>query len=364
MAPKKHSYEPDYAVLPGETIQELLEDAGMTQAELAKRMGRPPEQISRLINGHISIEPETAIQLERVLAMPASFWLNLQSQYDEQVARVNEAGRLQHQIAWAHQFPVKAMLKNNWIKPWLSDEHLVTRLLDYFGIASSEKFEEICVPVACRQSNIYQSQPSAIAAWIRFGQRAARMENVPDYNSRAFDAILDKIRALTLRDIREATSQTVLLAREAGVLVLFVPELPNLRLNGAVHWYSNHPIIQLTIRGKRDDILWFSFFHEAGHVLKHPKNSVFIESDSNRDALEDEADRFAADKLVSPDDWRGIKNGPITPTGILRLAEKIQVSPSIIAGRLFYEKILQQRDYPAYNSLFQRICWASPSQQA
>ncbi len=78
---KSYPYEPKYAVKPGETIKEYLEHMGITQGELAHRMGRPVTQISRIINARIRITVETALQLERILARPAHFWMNLETNY-------------------------------------------------------------------------------------------------------------------------------------------------------------------------------------------------------------------------------------------------------------------------------------------
>ncbi len=83
----KEQFIPRYVVPPGETIRELLEERGMTQAELARRMGRPESTISQIINGKKKIEPETALQLERVLGMTAGFWARLEANYRVNLAR-------------------------------------------------------------------------------------------------------------------------------------------------------------------------------------------------------------------------------------------------------------------------------------
>ena len=78
---------PDYTIPPGETIREFLDELGMTQAELARRMGRPESTISQIINGKKRIEPETALQLEQVLGMTAGFWARLEANYRVDLAR-------------------------------------------------------------------------------------------------------------------------------------------------------------------------------------------------------------------------------------------------------------------------------------
>jgi HTH-type transcriptional regulator/antitoxin HigA len=79
MAPKAtvYPYRPDYAVCPGETIQEQLDARGWTQRDLGDRMNRPYEQVNRLIKGKLRLTVETAVQLGRVLGPSPQFWLIL-----------------------------------------------------------------------------------------------------------------------------------------------------------------------------------------------------------------------------------------------------------------------------------------------
>ena len=99
------SFRPDYAMLPGATLLETLEAMGMTQAELADRMGRPKKTINEIITGKAAIIPETALQLERVLGIPASFWNNLERNYQEARARIQEENRLGAEVSWINNFP-------------------------------------------------------------------------------------------------------------------------------------------------------------------------------------------------------------------------------------------------------------------
>lgn len=87
------SYAPDHVSPPGETLAELLESRGMTQAELAARTGRPKQHINEIVAGKAPITQDMAIQLERSLGAPASFWNNREARYREHLARQAEHGR-------------------------------------------------------------------------------------------------------------------------------------------------------------------------------------------------------------------------------------------------------------------------------
>ncbi len=82
------SFPPDYAIPPGDTLEETIEALGVTRARLAERTGRPQNTISEIISGKAAITPESALQLERVLGVPASFWKNLDANYRQTLARL------------------------------------------------------------------------------------------------------------------------------------------------------------------------------------------------------------------------------------------------------------------------------------
>ncbi|NME18515.1 helix-turn-helix transcriptional regulator [Megasphaera elsdenii] len=82
------------ATPPGVTIQEQLDDRGMTQKEFAKRIDISEEYISKLIDGEVHLTPEMAEKLELVLGVPASFWNKLEAIYQEKLAKIRNEFRM------------------------------------------------------------------------------------------------------------------------------------------------------------------------------------------------------------------------------------------------------------------------------
>lgn len=72
---------PGVAIPPGAHLAEELEARGMTQSELARRMGRPVQPINEIVRGVKQITAETALQLEDVLGVDAAYWMRLEAQY-------------------------------------------------------------------------------------------------------------------------------------------------------------------------------------------------------------------------------------------------------------------------------------------
>jgi HTH-type transcriptional regulator/antitoxin HigA len=91
MSKKQNEFIPDYAVRPGLTLLETIDALGMSQAELAERTGRQKKTINEITKGKATITPETALQFERVLGVPTSFWNNLERNYQAAMIRRKRA---------------------------------------------------------------------------------------------------------------------------------------------------------------------------------------------------------------------------------------------------------------------------------
>ena len=345
----KFPHQPDYAFHPGETLAETLEELGMTQKELAERAGRPLKTINEIVQGKAAITADTAIQLERVTGVPANFWNNAQSNYGAFLARQAETQALQQGIEWLRSFPLKPLWKLGWIPKLADPIEQLRALLSFFGVAGVEEWVQLWArpQVAFRKSSAFDAHPMAVAAWLRQGERQAQSVATRPFDKDKFIAALLEIRELTTADPATFESAMKRLCAEAGVAVVFVPEVSGTRAYGATRWLTpEKAILQLSLRGKADDFLWFTFFHEAAHILKHGKRDVFIESpdgatDEATRKKEEEANTFAADFLIPKDAYRELTSlRPFTTAKIQRFASGMSIAPGIVVGRLQHDKLL------------------------
>jgi addiction module HigA family antidote len=98
----------DYRTPPGATLLDILEERGMSQAELAVRSGHPLKTINEIVKGKAAITPVTAIQLERVFGVPAFFWSNREAQYRESTARREHDAQLAQAASRLREVPIRA----------------------------------------------------------------------------------------------------------------------------------------------------------------------------------------------------------------------------------------------------------------
>jgi len=84
---------------PGEILrEEFLTPLGISQARLARDISVPARRISEIVHGKRAISPDTALRLSRFFGMSERFWLNLQGQYDLEMAKDHLAGRLEQEV--------------------------------------------------------------------------------------------------------------------------------------------------------------------------------------------------------------------------------------------------------------------------
>lgn len=336
-------WNPDWTVPPGEFLLEALQDRGMSQSELARRMARPVKTINEIINGKAAITSETAIQLERALGISARFWTGVEASYRDSLARHEAQRELEANATWIDGFPIADLVKGNQLQRGSSKAETLANLLAYLGLSSPVAFDRqwLGAAAAFRTSPTFLASPKSVAVWLRWGEREAANVDVPEFDPDRFRGVLQEIRPLTRREpFQQIFDRVKGMCAAAGVIVVLVPELAGTHLNGATRWVGGKAVIQLSNRHKSDDQFWFTFFHEAGHLLSSSRRQDFLdpaEPEPNEADNIDEAaaDKFARDTLLPPADYETfVQNGDFGMAAIRAFAEHQTIAPGIVVGRL------------------------------
>jgi HTH-type transcriptional regulator/antitoxin HigA len=182
---------------------------------------------------------------------------------------------------------------------------VVEELLRFFSVASPAEWAQryATMEVAFRRTHPEQNDVGAISAWLRLGEIQAEKLDAPVYDRARFEAGIGEIRGLTTLEPEEFEPRLRALCRESGVGFVLVPAIPRAHVSGAARWLSPHrPLIQLTLDGKTNDRFWFTFFHEAAHILLHSKKHIFLDDLGGTQAAtspsEDEANAWAGNVLL------------------------------------------------------------------
>lgn len=345
-------FAPDWVSPPGDTILDLLEEREWTQQQLADRLGYSLKHVNQLINAKVPLTEDAAIRLQSVLGAPLGFWLTREAQYRERVAIQEATERQTTMVPWLERFPVRELMDIDVLPKRRVDAKskpgLVGELLSFFGVASPEQWESQYgrMELAFRRSREDQADVAAISAWLRMGERVAEKQDGPTYDETLLKSALVEIRKMTCQTPQDFQPRMQRLLHEAGVAFVLVPALPRTHVSGVARWLNlRRPLIQLSLYGKQNDRFWFSFFHEAAHILLHSqqKKSVFLDDPSKGESSskdEKEANAWARDFLIAPSAAAALGELPKTKSAVTDYAHFIGVHPGIVVGRMQHDGLL------------------------
>jgi HTH-type transcriptional regulator/antitoxin HigA len=339
-----YEFKPDYAVAPGATVEEVLHSKEMTQADLSKRTGLATKTINEIIKGRAPITAETAIKFENVFGVKASFWLRLEANYQEDLARQKANQDIDSEIEISKACQYTDMARLGWVPETRQPEEKVRNLRQHFEVASLNRLEELPMVANFRRRHSDKTSFYALMAWIQKGRIEARKIETEPFSMKKLKDSIPELRSLTTRSVKESFIKIQEICQKSGVALIFIPHLKGTSANGATGWLSpDKAMIALSQRYPFEDVFWFSFFHEMGHILKgHSKKKLYSDNMREEDLiLEKEANKIAADTLIPPQKFSEFKQqGYFYLDSIKSFAQEVGISPGIVAGRLGNENLL------------------------
>lgn len=358
-AKENKDFYPNIAILPGETIKENMVFYGMNQKELSERLGITTKHLCNIINGKAPITYETALNLQNVFGPRAEFWMNLETNYQLTKTRLEEKKKLEEDIEILKEIPYKKMLEFNWIKHFKekpSKNDIVELLRSFFGVASL-KYIKPCANVMYKKHNSKNGLSDyAILAWLRKAELNGQNIEVDEFNKTKLKKLIPQFRELTLKKPEEFYPKMVELCASCGIVLTLVKDLPKTYICGATIWRKNKAILALSVRGKRADIFWFTFFHELAHLIYHKPSDYNINYDKKEKEesyydLEKEADIIASNYLIPKDLYENFVNNFNYKDKrlIIEYSKKIGIAPCILVGRLLHDNYLTE--YSNYSDL-------------
>jgi HTH-type transcriptional regulator / antitoxin HigA len=354
--PNSETFCPDWTSAPGETITDLLRERNITISAFAENIGQTRAEALDLLHGRAAITIGVARQLQQVVGGSIEFWMARDFQYRQQTANAEESTN-----AWVRDLPIVDMVKFGWLKPIPKRSDELAACLRFFDVPNVSVWHRVYRPLEqkflFKTSESLESRPAAVAAWLRQGEiEAAKMTCAP-WNAKGFETTLASIRPLTReRDPKLFVPALKRMCAGMGVAVAIVRSPNGCRASGATRFIAeSKALLLLSFRHLSDDQFWFSFFHEAGHLLLHSHRDVFIEGLETPNAeAETEANEFSSRILIPPQHRPELLRLRQNKFDIVRFARRIGVSPGIVVGQLqHYEKIKPNH----FNGLRRRYRW-------
>lgn len=344
-------FQPDWLSPPGETVEDLLEERGWTQAEFAERTGFTKKHVNELLRGKAGLTADTAVRLASVLGSTPQFWLTREAQYRAALEERERIEALATQADWLRELPLGFMKRRGWLTGRSGKGEQVSECLAYFGVATPDAWSERYGArlTAAHSSKHSETELGAVAAWLRRAEILAEARPCRDFDRARFRDALSALRALTLEpDPQAFVPDAEKRCGEAGVALVLVPTPPRCPASAATWWLTpRKALLALGLRGLTNDRFWLALFHAAAHLLLHGKKERFLEGLDGLDAdREAEADAFARNLLIPPPAFSALEelaaSRPVEASAVERLALELGIAPGLVVDRLQHEGWLRR----------------------
>ena len=361
-------FQPDWASAPGDTIRDVLLERGISEATFGSLMGLSAGETRDLLRGRSTITIAIARRLAGSLGGSVEFWMSRDYQYRENSSRVEEVER-----TWLRQLLLGDMVKFGWLSPCPLPSDELAACLRFFAVRSISEWRNnygsLQEMAAFRSSLAFDSRHEAVAAWLRRGEIEANDIDCQVWRPERFQESLNEVRPLTrIKDPERFVPALQEICSKNGVAVVVVRSPNGCRASGATRFVAtDKAVLQLSFRHLTDDHFWFTFFHEAGHLLLHGQKRFFsaiLEGGKHwilegadvpeREDEERDANELAANVLIPPQFQPEFRELPLNTRAVLRFAHRIGVSPGIVVGQLQHAGRI---GFDQMNTLKRRFAW-------
>lgn len=340
-------YVPFEASHPGSLILDEIKFRGINQADLAVQMSVQKSLLNEIIKGKRALTADIALLLEKILEIPAQYWMNLQSQFELDLARINEKNikKLANVEKWSiiNQYvPISYLKKQNYIQDDINDN--IEKIKSIYSVDS---IDQLVQKNAQQHFAFYRKSEKLIVedknmlAWNMLAQFEAKNQTINSFNYSNVPSLIEELKQIFFENSNTIEKVKTKL-NQYGVKFILLEKIEKAPIDGYTFWSGDNPAIAMTVRHKRIDNFAFTLMHEIGHIdlhLKNDKNIQFFDlTTKSTTAVEVEADDYAQRNLITPLEWQSIINLPEINDYSLNLkANEFKINPAIILGRISHD---------------------------
>ena len=344
---------PDLIIHPGETLAEILEDREMSQKELSIRTGMTEKHISTVVRGQKNISVAFAKKLEYALGIDATFWINLQANYDRELLEFEEVNKITEEelsILKPLKQVVEYMITMKWLKEDMNEAEKVLCLRKIMEVSDLTAIPNITYNAAYRAqiaTNV-NVDTFVLYAWQRICELLTKDMSVADeLDISMLKESVPEIKKLMFEDINFVQSKLENIFAKCGIAFKIVKHFKGAPVQGFIKKSENDKLILcMTIRQNRADIFWFTLFHEIGHIINGDIQQRFVDFNAVQSDTEAKADEFASEILINAREYKQfVIKGDFSINAIEAFAREQNVKSYIVIGRLQSDEMLGWDQY-------------------
>ncbi len=351
MATKINGLSREFIIHPGETLKEILEDREMTQRELAIRTDVTETHVSNIVNCLKPISVSFAKKLEYALDVDASFWINLQANYEREMADFEEINLISSQelgILQRLKSITEYVQEIGLLNPDVQGSMLIINWRKLLNISSLIRIPKISQAGAYRLAVADSVDPYVLFTWLRIADLMTKNQQVnQELDMDKLKSNLHIIRALAFEDVDSFGLKLKEIFAKCGIKFAVVKHFTGAPVQGVIKRNHDETLsLIMTVRRKFADIFWFTLFHEIGHILNGDINDRLIDYEFTKNEVEDRADEFAANTLIDPEQYRiFVKTGNFSLSRIRHFCSEQNIPTFMLIGRLQRDGRLKYHQY-------------------
>lgn len=353
MAKKRSGLSREFIIHPGETLGEVLKERRMSQYELAVRVGLTEPYISNVVNGQKPLSVSLAKRLEYALGIDTAFWVNLQANYDKELADFkdfNEISSAELNIIRKIKDILEYLKRLGFLEQGVQGPMLVVQLRRLLKVSNIVHIPALSQLGAYRLATKNKVNPYVLFTWVRMCDLIIKHQTV----SCVLDVckLRDKIpliKELMFYDVAEVQSGLNSILAECGIKFSIVRHFTGAPVQGIIKENDDGTLgLLMTVRRKSADIFWFTLFHEIGHILYGDVKGRLIDYDFAEGVIEDRANEFAENCLIHSDRYGSfVEEKDFSLPAIRQFCTELNIPPYILIGRLQREDLLKYHQYTA-----------------
>ncbi|HNW97714.1 MAG TPA: ImmA/IrrE family metallo-endopeptidase [Bacteroidales bacterium] len=343
---------------PGYFIREQMEMREWTQVDLAEVLGITVKHLNKILQENQPLTLDMARVLGEVFNTTAQYWINIDTGYRLWLTQEKTEIEIEADIKGLiyERMPIKDMLSKKWLKPFKLAVELEKQILAFWNWEKLDFsiLDKHYLPCLMRKSEAYnQFNASYAITWYRKAIiEAEKFPHLP-YNRKNLEKLYNSMHTYTITE--KGINQFIKELADIGVIFFVLPHLQKTYLDGAAFYSGKNPVIIYTGRYKRIDNYWFTIAHEIAHVLNHLNEKTPFVLDNLKDGdinnMESEANKIASEKLKHTEILKYLQPylGYLTTSKVEECAAEHNIHPSIIIGKLAYEKKISYSNQSLYN---------------
>ena len=290
----------------GSFLRRYMEYYNISGVDFAESLGITPKHLSEIINKNIDISDELVLAISLITDFDVSYILKLENN-KKMVRYLNNKFKTEDKIKeYLDSFYIKELEKEGWIVLTHKEDVYNTAidLLKFFRVRNFDIIEEKRENTLFKKSN--NSDDNKVLLWLNRCENLTMNQVVEEFKMSNIDEILGYLKEERNKELD--IEGLVKYFNSKGLYLVVEKALKGTKIRGASKVKRNKPAIYLTTLYKDKASFYYALYHELGHIKKHysmAKNKYIIDAE---DKLEEEADKFAFNEMISSNVWNKIIN--------------------------------------------------------